>query len=328
MSKESVTVSERLVRFTESFLSHRRERRAQKKERQKQKNQILDWIEAFLWAAFVVLLINQYLLQAYQIPSGSMIDTLMEQDRIFVNKMIFGPELLPGLGKLPGFREPERGEVIIFENPSYLSRGTLFDIVQRVLYMVTLSLVDIDRDEEGRPRAHFLIKRGVGMPGDRMRTVEGNLFIKLPGTGRWLPEAQFQELTGIDYPVRRLVSPEAYGVMEEAGIVLALRDSGVNPDLEVGALDRVRNMRYVDGFFIDEIRTEELYQIQPQDSRVAARYQVYRQGWYVPEGRRMPLGDNRDNSRDGRFFGPVPLEDILGRAMFRYWPLGRFGAIH
>jgi signal peptidase I len=328
MPRKSAAFSERLVRFTESFLSKRRERRAQKKERQKKKNQIVDWIEAFLWAAFVVLLINQYLLQAYQIPSGSMIDTLMEQDRIFVNKMIFGPELLPGLGKLPGFREPERGEVIIFENPSYLSRGTLFDIVQRVLYMVTLSMVDIDRDEEGRPRAHFLIKRGVGMPGDRMRTVEGNLFIRLPGTQRWLPEAQFQEMTGLDYPVRRIVQAQDYAVMEEAGIVLALRDSGVNPDLEVGALDRVRNMRYVDGFYIDEVRTEELYQIQPQDARVAARFQVYRQGWYVPEGRRMPLGDNRDNSRDGRFFGPVPLRDILGRAMFRYWPPGRFGAIH
>lgn len=328
MSQEPPAFADRLVRFTESFLSRRREKHARKKERQRQKNQILDWIEAFLWAAFVVLLINQYLLQAYQIPSGSMIDTLMEQDRIFVNKMIFGPELLPGLGKLPGFREPERGEVIIFENPSYLGRGTLFDIVQRILYMVTLSMVDIDRDEEGRPRAHFLIKRGVGMPGDRMRSVEGNLFVRLPGTDRWLPEEQFQVATGLEYPVRRLIPPESYAVFEEAGVVLALRDSGVAPDLSVGALDRVRNMRYVDGFYIDEVRTEELFRIQPQDHRIAARYQVYRQGWYIPEGRRMPLGDNRDNSRDGRYFGPVPLEDILGRAMFRYWPISRFGAIH
>ena len=328
MSQEPRAFADRLVRFTETCLSHRREKRARKKERQRQKNQIVDWIEAFLWAAFVVLLINQYFLQAYQIPSGSMIDTLMEQDRIFVNKMIFGPELLPGLGKLPGFREPKRGEVIIFENPSYLGRGTLFDIVQRILYMVTLSMVDIDRDEQGLPRAHFLIKRGVGMPGDRMRSVEGNLFVQLPGTDRWLPEDRFQVATGLDYPVRRLVPRETYAVLEEAGVVLALRDSGVAPNLDVGALDRVRGMRYVDGFYIDEVRSEHLYQIQPNDRRTAARYQVYRQGWYIPEGRRMPLGDNRDNSRDGRFFGPVPLEDILGRAMFRYWPLGRFGAIH
>ncbi len=328
MSQESPAFAERLVRFTERFLSNRREKRAQKKERQREKNQIVDWIEAFLWAAFVVLLINQYFLQAYQIPSGSMIDTLLEQDRIFVNKMIFGPELLPGLGKLPGFREPERGEVIIFENPSYLGRGTLFDIAQRILYMVTLSMVDIDRDEEGRPRAHFLIKRGVGMPGDRMRSVEGNLFIQLPGTDRWLPEDEFQVATGLDYPVRRLVPPESYALLEEAGVVLALRDSGVAPNLDVGALDRVRSMRYVDGFYIDEVRTEELYKIQPNDPRTAGRYHVYRQGWYIPEGRRMPLGDNRDNSRDGRSFGPVALEDILGRAMFRYWPLSRFGAIH
>ncbi len=328
MSQVSSAFSERLVRTTETLLSRRRERRARKKERQKQKNQIVDWIEAFLWAAFVVLLINQYLLQAYQIPSGSMIDTLLEQDRIFVNKFVYGPELLPGVGKLPGFREPRRGEVIIFENPSYLSRGTLFDIMQRVLYMVTLSLVDIDRDEQGQPRAHFLIKRGVGMPGDRFRSIEGNLFIKPRGVDRWLPEERFQELTGLEYPVRRLVSPESYALFEQAGIALAMREAGLDAAGDLDSIvDQVRGMRYVDGFFLDEVRTEEFFRIQPHDQRIGGRYQVYRNGWYVPEGRRLPLGDNRDNSRDGRFFGPVPVEDILGRAMFRYWPLGRFGAI-
>ena len=41
----------------------------------------------------------------------------------------------------------------------------------------------------------------------------------------------------------------------------------------------------------------------------------------------MPLGDNRDNSKDGRYFGPVSLDNVLGKAMFKYWPINRIGKI-
>ena len=79
---------------------------------------MLDWAEAIGSAILIVLLINQFLLQAYRIPSESMVPTLLVGDRIFVNKLIFGPELLPGAVKLPSPRAPRRGEVIIFENPT------------------------------------------------------------------------------------------------------------------------------------------------------------------------------------------------------------------
>lgn len=158
-------IAESLLRGTERLLTWRLRRKARRHLRQSRKHPVVDWIEAFLQAAFLVLVINQYLLQAYQIPSGSMIDTLLLGDRIFVNKVVYGPELLPGVVKLPGFAQPQRNEVIVFENPSYISRGTLFTILQRVLYMVTLSLVDIDRDESGQPRAQLLIKRAVGAGG-------------------------------------------------------------------------------------------------------------------------------------------------------------------
>jgi signal peptidase I len=178
----------RLVGITEAVLTWRARHKARRHLRQARKNVILDWIEAFLQAAFLVLLINQYLLQAYQIPSGSMIDTLLLGDRIFVNKVIYGPELLPGIGKLPGLREPQQTEVVIFENPSYISRGTWFTVLQRVLYMVTLSVVDIDRDESGQPRAQLLIKRAVGVEGDRLRIREGDLEIIPAGETQWISE--------------------------------------------------------------------------------------------------------------------------------------------
>jgi signal peptidase I len=317
-----------LVSLTERVLTRRKRRRIRKRERQKNKNQILDWIEAFIWAAFVVLLINQYLLQAYQIPSGSMIPTLRLQDRIFVNKIVSGPELLPGVGKLSGFAEPERAEVVIFENPSYISRGPAFDIVQRVLYMITLSLVDIDRDEYGRPRAHFLIKRAAGVEGDRFRLEQGFMEIKPEGESSWMSEESFQELAGVSYPVRRMVEAERYELFKKAARAVAYQDLDVLvPRENARALDELRASELVDGYYLDEMRSYALYTADPSDARYRRRSEMHRLGWYVPEDRIFPLGDNRDNSRDARSFGAVHTRNVLGRAMFRYWPLGRIGAI-
>lgn len=39
------------------------------------------------------------------------------------------------------------------------------------------------------------------------------------------------------------------------------------------------------------------------------------------------MGDNRDNSRDGRYFGPVAQKKVLGKALFKYWPPKRVGAV-
>ena len=50
-------------------------------------------------------------------------------------------------------------------------------------------------------------------------------------------------------------------------------------------------------------------------------------GCYVPEGYKLPLGDNRDNSLDGRWFGPVKDRNIIGRAGFIYFPFSRFGMV-
>jgi signal peptidase I len=314
--------------LTERYLTRRQRIRRIKKEKQRTKNPILDWIEAFLWAAGVVLLINQYLFQAYQIPSGSMIDTLLIKDRIFVNKIIYGPELLPGLAKLPSPVKPKRNDVIIFENPSYISRGPVFDIAQRIIYMLTLSLVDIDRDESGDPKVHFLIKRAVGMGGDRFITEQGELKIRFAGEDRWVEEREYVDRRGLEHTLSRLMESAAYPSLEAAGRAAAYMDLGLTPPDDLAAeASRMSTLRYPDYLAHERSRLELLRGARPQENRYRTLLARHTQGWYVPEGRILPLGDNRDNSRDGRYFGPVRVSRVLGKGALIYWPLRRIGSI-
>ena len=330
-----------LRKKTEAFLSWRKNRKIKAKERAKKKNPILDWLGAFFWAALVVLVINQYIFQAYRIPSGSMIPTLLIGDNLFVNKLIYGPELLPGIGKLAGVRGPRRNEVIIFENPDYLSKGALYTLVKRLTYMLTLSLVDIERIQSGTVAEDLLIKRAIGFTGDRIRYFDGETFILLAGSSRWLNMADYKQEVQADFPVQRLSDPASRPILTEAVRI----NAWLNADLLVGdeAQQRLdvlnkglltrRNDNNVLEATYDRLEGElefsqTLLSLYPENSQLWAELARQQNGWYVPESRILPLGDNRDDSRDGRFFGPVLRENILGRAAIRFWPPRRIGAIN
>ncbi|MDR1788020.1 MAG: signal peptidase I [Treponema sp.] len=319
---------DRLQGVTEACLTWRKRRKRIKKEKLRAKNPVLDWLEAFLWAAGVVLLINQYLFQAYQIPSGSMIDTLLIGDRVFVNKIVYGPEVLPGIGKLPSPVKPRRNDVIIFENPSYISRGTAFDVAQRIIYMLTLSFVDIDKDETGDPRPHFLIKRAAGVGGDTFRIDRGDMLARFAGEERWVPEAAYDQARGWTHRLSRLMSAEGYPALGAAGRAQAYSELALRPpEALLDAASGLDTQRYPDFLYHEEKRLALLHAAAPHDPRSRSLLARLRQGWYVPESRILPLGDNRDNSRDGRYFGPVKLNKVLGKGAFKYWPLRRIGVI-
>jgi signal peptidase I len=335
---------DRLVLWTEVLLTRRSRRLEKKKRKQKARGVIMEWVDAFLWAVMVVLLLNQYLLQAYQIPSGSMRNTLIggvdpytglpsSSDRIFVDKLTFGPELLPGVGKLPGFRESRRGEVIIFENPEYESPSLVHEIAQRVLYMVSLSLVDLNRIRSGETAHQFLIKRQVAVDGDRVLFRRGELYLQAPGESSLMPEKEFKALTGLEYGNHLLLDPSYYDNREALIKVQLLERAGLPVDralAEAAAADWVSTLRIriSDAYEDERIASGFLRSLYPFDEHIAAADERHTMGIYVPEGWLLPLGDNRSNSLDGRYFGPVSSDKILGKALFKYWPLGRLGGIH
>ena len=326
LQKQKLQLLLKLQRFTESILTRRKALQRIKKEKQRSKNPIVDWIEAFIWAAGVVLLINQYLFQAYQIPSGSMIDTLLERDRIFVNKLIYGPELLPGIGKLPSPIKPKREDVIIFESPEYFSNGPIFDIAQRIIYMLTLSMIDIDKTETGSPRVHFLIKRAAGMGGDTIHNRNGEFFFRFKGEDRWISEREHLAKQDFVHNLSRQINGDQYIALEAIGKSQGYLELGLVPPFELSEkADQFRSSSF-DSKTLEKARYAFLRSAYPQDSRYRSWY-IRPQIIYVPEDSILPLGDNRDFSYDGRFFGTIKTSKILGKGAFKYWPLYRLGRI-
>ncbi len=317
--------SQKLQLFTESLLTRRLKRRLKEKMRQQKRNVIVDWLFAILWAASVVLVINQYVFQNYRIPSESMERSLLIGDMIFVDKLSFGPELLPGVAKLRSPIKPQRGQIIVFENPSYLSKGPAFTILQQFLYMLSLTLVDIDRDENGEQRVHYLIKRAVGFEGDRIRIFQGEPHIQPEGSSVWFDEKDLMAQLGLSYRAERSVNGDSYTEIEGVGRASAYREAGL--PLTQALSSAKTTYAYRDAFGYDMERVSVLRDINPSNPRIAAMDRRYSMGWYIPRGRIFPMGDNRDNSRDARYFGPVSVNRVLGRALFIYWPFGRAGRI-
>ena len=188
-------------------------------------------------------------------------------------------------------------------------------------------MVDIDRDSYGEPKAHFLIKRAVGDGGDRIRFRNGNMEIRPQGAPEWIKESEFHQLGCKDANVRRLVDSESYPLIKKAGEAGAKHDHGIELSAsDMSAIRQLDNL-YVDNLAFSEFRNRMNHAIDPSDAESRSAWRRSLEGFYIPEGYIMPLGENRDNSRDGRYFGPVQKSKVLGEAINIYWPLNRAGII-
>ena len=95
----------------------------------RRKSLIREYGEAIAIAVLLALVIRTLVVQAFTIPSGSMMDTLLVGDYILVNKFLYGPELPLTDARLPGLRDPHRGDIIVFKYPQDERR----DFIKRIV---------------------------------------------------------------------------------------------------------------------------------------------------------------------------------------------------
>ena len=105
---------------------------------------VIEYAKSFFPVLVIVLILRSFLIEPFQIPTGSMIPTLEVGDFILVNKYAYGVRL-PIIGtQILGVEDPDRGEVIVFIPP-----------------------------HENK----YYIKRVIGLPGDTVRYEDKNLYI-------------------------------------------------------------------------------------------------------------------------------------------------------
>ena len=177
-----------------------------------------EWTESIVIAFVLAMFIRAFFIQAFKIPSGSMKPTLIERDRLMVNKLRYGPRIpFTKYKRLPGLTKPKRGDVIVFVYP-----------------------MDPSRD---------FIKRLIALEGEDVEIKEGDIYIN--------------------------------GELVEDSVI--------------------KNIFYYNGI----------------------KYGQEGEKFTVPEGHVFVLGDNSSSSSDGRVWGFVPYENIIGRAELIYWPFNR-----
>lgn len=124
----------------------------------KKKNGFRETSEAILVALLAALLLRAFVIQAFRIPTGSMKDTLLVGDFLLVNKFIYGvrtPDRIPFTNaeipfwRLPSFKQPQRGDVVVFKYPLDPS----LDYIKRCIAVAgdTLEVRNGDVFINGRP---------------------------------------------------------------------------------------------------------------------------------------------------------------------------------
>lgn len=125
---------------------------------------IVDQAVTLVIAISIALAIRHFVVEPFRIPSGSMFPTLLIGDHLFVNKLAYGPTVPFSELRLPGFSEPKRGDVVVFEVARPLNKIGGRDIKP------------VDLVPEGTPTEDF-VKRLVGLPGDRIAWRDGRIFV-------------------------------------------------------------------------------------------------------------------------------------------------------
>jgi signal peptidase I len=264
---------------------------------------------AFLKEAGIIiglfLIINNFVIASFLVPTGSMENEVLTGELLFVNKFIYGgtsplnlqqldllqifsfgnlrmPNVPLPWFRLPAFRDVRRGDVIVFVFPGY-------------------------RDDLIPEEFQFYLKRCIGISGDtiqiknRVIHVNGQI-VPLPRHVRfdrgW--SAPSNEPDDRIFPAGSGWNEDNYGplVVPKKGDKISL-DVQISPSWLVFIRREGHTaVRTTNGVLVD--------------GKIAESYTVERD--YV-----FGMGDHRDNSLDGRFWGFIPKESLVGTPIIVYW---------
>ncbi|MGE5528895.1 MAG: signal peptidase I [Patescibacteria group bacterium] len=131
-------------------------------ENRKKKSFLRDFLEVVIPAVLIFLVVRAFLFEARWVPSPSMVPTIEEQDRFLENKIVYR------------FRQPKRGEIVVFHPPEAAVAGT-----------------SLDED---------FVKRVIGLPGDRISIRAGRVYLTKRGEKKeTLLDEPYVPVDGMDY---------------------------------------------------------------------------------------------------------------------------------
>ena len=219
-------------------------------------NPIIENARSLFPVIAIVFVLRSFIYEPFQIPSGSMMPTLLIGDFILVEKFSYGVKEPVWQNKLIPVGEPKRGDVAVFKYPE-------------------------------DPRVDF-IKRVVGLPGDHIVYKDKRLYL--------IPACEEKEC----------------GNYKEVDITFEgdqyFKDENTEMGIYVEKLGEVNHQ-----ILINPMRRDQTaYYYQQSDVK------TYEYEWIVPQGNYFMMGDNRDNSKDSRYWGFVPEQNLVGKAVAKW----------
>lgn len=235
----------------------------------------------------IVLFIIFFVAQAFVIPSGSMKNTLLIGDHLFVKKYSYGiptPHLpwleikvfpdFRGDGHLIRGKMPQRGEIVVFRNPK-------------------------------APKIHF-VKRNFAVGGDEVIFMQNSMFLRPHEGDKFITQ---------NYPKEKLVTIDGKLFVKEPYEFKGIRYIATKDAFEQAALATLNREIFIRKNGYEMAMKPILLKEFPtyKELEFNAFYTK------VPEGGFFMVGDNRNNSNDSRFWGSVEYKFIVGKPWFVYF---------
>ena len=318
------------------------------------KSPLRQWTESLVFAVIVVLIVRTFFFDLFRIPTPSMEKNLLVGDYLFVSKLHYGTRLpvslgvpftslsVPGISfpytRLPGFSEVERGDAVVFNYPPAdgpIDRKVHY--IKRLIGMPgeTLSVRDKVVHINGEPLplgqgmqqywtvvksdARYRITRarmntlGISdvqptQSASRVRLLATSSAIESVRQMPWVESVSPSIVqpssfnSSVMYPANRGFTRDNYGL-----VPVPRKGETVTLTSDNWALYKPVIVRY-EGHSARQM-TETTFAI---DGRETTTY-TFQQDYY------FVMGDNRDNSEDSRFWGFVPMDHIVGKAIITYF---------